>query len=161
MRTPSVLPFRVVLMYRRPLFKTRLLWIRKNILPCSVSTSTPSHSLKKASRFGSGVSFLRWSHLRHVAKTVSASWASSQSAMCIGASFTAWTLTSWLKHSCSSRSSLLTLISPWSAAPTTAPSKRDWTVFWLWLMGTQLNASVAPLLAPSGTPTQTETKPVH
>ena len=131
-----------------PLFKTRLLQIWKNTLPCSVPASGPRHSLRKASRLGSGVSFLRQSHLWHVAKVISASWASSQSTMCIGASFAACTFVSWLRCSCSSKSSSCTLISPRLAALTIAPSKRDWTVSWLWLMGTQLNTSVAPLLVP-------------
>ena len=148
MRTPSVLPFRVVLTYMSPLFKTRLLWIRENILPCSVPASTPRHSLRKASRLGSGVSFLRQSHLWHAAKAVSASWAFSQSTMCIGASFTTCTLASQLKCSCSSKSSSLTLTSLQLAAPTITPSRRDWMVSRLWLMGTQLNASVVPLSAP-------------
>ena len=98
-RTPSVSPLGVVLMYTRPLFKMRLLQIRKNTLPCSVSASAPRHSLRRVSRHGSSMSFLRWSHLQHVAKAASASWASSQSTMCIGPSFIACTLASWLKHS--------------------------------------------------------------
>ena len=35
-----------------------------------------------------------------------------------------------------------------SAAPTIAPSRRDWMISQLWLMETQLNASVVPLSAP-------------
>ena len=147
-RTLSVSPFGVVLKYMRPLFKTRLLRIRKNILPCSVSASAPRHSLRKVSRCGDGMSFLRRSHLRHAARTVSASWASSQSTMCIGASFTTCTLASWLKCSCSSKSSSLALASPLSATPTIAPSRRDWMVSQLWLTGTRLNTSVAPLSVP-------------
>ena len=96
-RTPSVLPFGVVLIYIRPLFKMRLLQIWKNILPCSVSASALRHSLRKVSHHGSGVSFLRQSHLQHAARAASASWASSQSTMCIGSSFAACTLASWLK----------------------------------------------------------------
>ena len=124
-----------MLTYMSPLFEMRLLWIQKNILPCSVPTSALRHSLRQ-------------SHLRHVAKAVSTSWASTQSTMCIGASFATCTLASWLKCSCSSKSSLRALTSPWLAALTIAPSRRDWTVSQLWLMGTRLNASVTPLLAP-------------
>ena len=147
-RTPSVSPFRVVLMYMRPLFKMRLLWIWKNILPCSVSASALRHSLGKVSCCGSGVSFLRQRHLWHAARAASTSWVSSQSMMCIGSSFTACTLASWLKHSCFSKSSSLALASPLLATPTITPSSRDWTVSWLWLMGTWFKASAAPLLAP-------------
>ena len=124
MRTPSVLPLGVVLMYMSPLFKTRLLWIQKNILPCSLPTSAPRHSFRKASHLGSGMSFQRRSHLRHAAKAASASWASSQSKMCIGASFTTCTLASWLKCSCSSKSSSHALSSPRLAALTIAPSRK-------------------------------------
>ena len=85
----SVSPFGVVFMYMRPLLRTRLLQIWKNILPCSISASAPRHSLRRVSHRGSGVSFLRLSHLRHTARAVSASWASPQSMMCIGSSFTA------------------------------------------------------------------------
>ena len=149
MRTPSVLPLGVVLTYMRPLFKMRLLQIRKNIFPCSVSASAPRHSLSRVSHLRNGVSFLRQSHLWHVAKAASTSWASSQSMMCIGASFTTCTLAFWLRCSCSHKSSSLALASSLLAAPTIAPLRRDQTVSWLWLIGTQLNVSVAPLLAPS------------
>ena len=147
-RTPSVLPFGVVLMYMRPLYRMRLLRIWKNILPCSVSASALRHSLRKVSHCGSGMSFLRWSYLQHAARVASASWASSQSTMCIGSSFATCVFASWLKSSCSSKSSSLALASLQSAAPTITPSRRDWTVSQLWLMGTWLNTSAAPLLAP-------------
>ena len=147
-RTPSVSPFGVVLTYMRPLFKIRLLWIQKNILPCSVSASTPRHSLRKVYCCGSGMSFLRRSHLRHAARAASASWASPQSTMCIGSSFVTYTLASWLKYSCSSKSSSLALASLQLAAQTIIHSRRDWMVSRLWLMGTRLNTTVAPLSVP-------------
>ena len=104
--------------------------------------------LEKGVHHGSSMSFLRQSNLWHAARATSASWASSQSMMCIGSSFATCTLAFWLTHSCSSKSSSLALASPLSAAPTIAPSSRDWMVSRLWLMGTQLKASVAPLSAP-------------
>ena len=63
-------------------------------------------------------------------------------------SFTTCTLASWLKRSCSSKSSSLALASPLLASPTIAPPSRDWTVSWLWLMGTQLKVSTVPLSVP-------------
>ena len=142
------LTFWGVLMYMRPLFKMRLLRIWKSILPCSISASTPRHSLRKVSHCGSSMSFLRQSHLQHVARVASASWASPQSMMYIGSSFVACTLASWLKRSCSSKGSSLAFASPWSVALTITPSRRDWMVSQLWLMGTWLNTSAAPLLVP-------------
>ena len=87
--TPLVSPFRVMLMYIRPLFKMRLLWMQKNILPCFVSASAPRHSLRRMSYLGGGIPFLRQSHLRHAARVTSASWACSQSTTCISSSFAA------------------------------------------------------------------------
>ena len=92
--------------------------------------------LEKGIPFGSGVSFLIQSHLWHAAKAASASWASAQSMICRGASFMACTIASQLRCWCSSRSSSLALTSPQSTAPTITPSRRDWTVSWLWLMET-------------------------
>ena len=129
--------------YIRPLFRMRLLQIRKNILPCSVST--PRHSLRKVSRLSGGMPFLIWTHLQHLARATSASWACSQSTMCISSNFAAWTLAFWFRCSFSSKSPSLALASPLSAAPTIAPSSRDRTVCQLWLMRTWLRASAAPL----------------
>ena len=87
--TPSVSPFRVVLMYIRPLFWMRLSRIQKNILPCSVSASAPRYSFSRVSCLGGSIPFLRQSHLRHLARATSTSWACSQSTMCISSSFAA------------------------------------------------------------------------
>ena len=57
--TPSVLPLGVIFMYITPLFRMRLLWIWKNILPCSISASAPRHSLRRAFRLGGSMPFLR------------------------------------------------------------------------------------------------------
>ena len=81
------LAFGVVLTYIRPLFKMRLLWMRKNILPFSVSASAPRHSLRRVSHLDGGTPFLRQSHLWHVARVTSTSWACSQSTTCISPSF--------------------------------------------------------------------------
>ena len=116
--------------------------MQKNTLLRSVS------ALRKVSHWGSGVSFLRQSHLQHAAKVLSPSWASPQSMVYMGASLAACILASWLRHLCSLRSSSLALASPLSANPTITPSRKDWMVSWLWLMGTLLNVSAAPLSAP-------------
>ena len=81
--TPSVSPFGVVLMYIKPLLRTRLLQMRKNILPCSISASASRHSLRRVSHLDGGIPFLRQSHLWLAARATSASWACSQSTMCI------------------------------------------------------------------------------
>ena len=146
--TPSVSPFGVVLTYIRPLLKMRLLQMRKNILPCSVSASAPRHSLRRVSHLDGGIPFLRRSHLWHAARATSTSWACSQSTICISSSFTTRTHASWLRCSCSSKSPSLASASPLLDAPMITPSSRDWTFCWLWLMGTQLSESTAPLLVP-------------
>ena len=58
--------------------------------------------------------------------------------MCMGSSFVACTLASWLKCSCSSKSYSLALASLWSVALTIAPSRKGWTVSRLWLLGCKL-----------------------
>ena len=123
--TPSVSPFRVMLTYIRPLFKTRLLQMWKKILPCSVSASAPRHSLRRVSCLDGGIPFLRRSHLRHATRAASTSWACSQSTTCISSSFAALTCASWLRCSCSSRSPSLASASPLLDAPTITPSSRD------------------------------------
>ena len=87
-------------------------------------------------------------HLRHAARVASASWACSQSTTCISSSFATWTRASQLRCSCSSRSPSLVSASPLSDASTIAPSSRDWMVCRLWLMGTRLSTSAAPVSAP-------------
>ena len=132
----------------RPLFRMRLLQMWNSVLPCSVLASIPRHFLRRVSHFGRAMSFLMQSHLQQMVKAVSTSWASAQSTMCMGASFAACTLASQLRCLCSSRSSSLTLTSPLLAAHTIAPSRRDWMVSQLWLMGIWLKASAmfGPLL---------------
>ena len=107
----------MVLAYSSPLLRTRLLCAQKRVCPSSVSMLSPKFFFNNASLFRNGVSLQVWSYFLQAAKTASASWASPQSTMCMGANFAALTCSSFSRCTCSHRSSLLASATPLSVAP--------------------------------------------
>ena len=146
-RTPSVLPFRVVLMYMRPLFKTRLADTEEHLALFHLSLCSKV-LLEK------GVPPWKW----HVLPETEPLVACGQGSICLLGlppvydehRFKLCHLYPCLLAQMLMlfKSSSLALASLWLVAPTIAPSRRDWMVSQLWLMGTRLNASAAPLLVP-------------
>ena len=122
--TLSASPLGVMFKYSKSLSSVRLFHTLKSTRP-SPSMCCPSNSQSKVSLFGDGTSLHILSHFLQAASRRSESCDSTQSTMCIGASFVAWRHASSLSHSCSFLKASLAWALHLLKAPITAPSIRD------------------------------------